>query len=112
MDAFFQNIYSDASAVVSIPCKSSSTPKHNAARLNSSESLLNSSSHCMANLDISKDSCLLKQNAFLNEAKVIDSTTGSFPSNIFYDTSNAIEILDEYIENDSSLHTDSLTPLV
>ena len=66
----------------------------------------------MANLDISKDSYLLKQNAFLNEAKVIDSTTGSFPSNIFYDTSNAIEILDEYIENDSSLHTDSLTQLV
>ena len=63
----------------------------------------------MANLDISKDPYLLKQNAFLNEAKVIDSTTGSFLSNIFYDTSNAIEILDEYIENDSSLHTDSLT---
>ena len=109
MDAFFQNIYSNAYAVVSIPCKSSSTPKHDATELNISESLINSSSCCMANLNISKDSHLLKQNAFLNEAKVIDSTTRSLPSNIFCDTSNVIEILDEYIENDSSLHTDSLT---
>ena len=89
-----KRLYSNASAVVSIPCKSSSTPKHDAAKLNSSESVIYSSFCCVANSDISKYSYLLKQNAFLNEAKVpvIDSITGSFPSNIFYVTSNATEI--------------------
>ena len=104
MDAFFQDIYSDASVVVSIPCKSS-TAKHNAAGVNSSESLINSSSCCVANLLISKDSYLLKQNAFLNEAEVIASTTESYQSIIFYDTSNATRLINEYIENSLSTLT-------
>ena len=104
MDAFIQDIYSDASAVVSIPCKSS-TANHDAAGVNSSESLINSSSCCVTNLLISKDSYLLKQNAFLNEAEVVDSTPESYQSIIFYDTSNATRLLDEYIENSLSTST-------